>query len=85
MWVVLVINILNKDYQRGAMFLKHRLAKLPSGLSEPFKDILRCDQEDIQALQLCILWILYAKHLLQPKEFYHALQSGLLLNFYGND
>jgi hypothetical protein len=28
---------------------------------------------------LCILWVLYVKRPLQPKEFYHALWSGLAL------
>ena len=80
MWVVLVVDILNKEYRRGGMFLRRRLAEIPSDLSELFKDILRRDNEDMEALLLCILWILYAKRPLQPKEFYHALWSGLSLN-----
>ncbi|KAA8647187.1 uncharacterized protein ATNIH1004_005877 [Aspergillus tanneri] len=80
MWVVLVVDILNKEYRRGGMFLRRRLAEIPSDLSELFKAILRRDKEDIEALLLCILWILYANRPLQPKEFYHALWSGLALN-----
>ncbi|EAU31644.1 conserved hypothetical protein [Aspergillus terreus NIH2624] len=79
MWLVLVIDILNKEDRHGAMFLRKRLAKIPSDLSELFKDILRRDSEDIEALLLCILWILYAKRPLRPKEFYHAMWSGLSL------
>ncbi|OOQ81921.1 hypothetical protein PEBR_41189 [Penicillium brasilianum] len=56
-----------------------RLAEIPSDLSELFKDILRRDNENMDDLLLCILWILYAKRPLQPKEFYHALWSGLSL------
>ncbi|KAE8406751.1 hypothetical protein BDV37DRAFT_52563 [Aspergillus pseudonomiae] len=79
MWVVLVVDILNKEYRRGGMFLKKRLAEIPSDLSDLFRDILRRDNEDMEALLFCILWILYAKRPLQPKEFYHAIWSGLSL------
>ncbi|GES61256.1 Pfs, NACHT and Ankyrin domain protein [Aspergillus terreus] len=47
---------------------------------ELFKDILRRDREDMEALLFCILWILYAKRPLRPKEFYHALWCGLSLD-----
>ncbi|KAK4869494.1 hypothetical protein LT330_005876 [Penicillium expansum] len=79
MWVVLVVDILNKEYRRGGMALRMRLAEIPSDLSELFKDILRRDNENTEALLLCILWILYAKDPLRPQEFYHALWSGLSL------
>ncbi|KAL4819841.1 hypothetical protein BDW67DRAFT_173115 [Aspergillus spinulosporus] len=79
MWVVLVVDILNKEYRRGGMALRKRLAEIPSGLSELFRDILRHDNENMEELLLCILWILYAKRPLKPKEFYHALWSGLSL------
>ncbi|KAK7426540.1 hypothetical protein QQZ08_006999 [Neonectria magnoliae] len=58
LWVVLVVDILNKDYGR---------------------DILRRDNENMEDLLLCILWILYAKQPLRPTEFHHALWSGLSL------
>jgi ankyrin repeat protein len=80
MWVVLVVDILNKESRRGGMFLKRRLAEIPSGLSELFKNILRRDREDMKALLFCILWILHAKRPLRPKEFYHALWCGLSLD-----
>ncbi|KAL4740562.1 hypothetical protein BDV11DRAFT_204202 [Aspergillus similis] len=73
MWVVLVVDILNKEYRRGGLALRKRLAEIPSDLSELFRDILRRDNEGMEHLLLCILWILYAKRPLQPKEFYHAL------------
>jgi hypothetical protein len=79
MWVVLVVDILNKEHRRGGLSLRRRLAELPSDLSELFKDILRRDNDNLDDLLLCILWILYAKRPLQPKEFYHALWSGLSL------
>jgi hypothetical protein len=79
MWVVLVVDILNKEYRRGGLYLRRRLNEIPSDLSELFKDILRRDNENMEELLLCILWVLYAKRPLQPKEFYHALWSGLAL------
>ncbi|KAL3481918.1 hypothetical protein BJX99DRAFT_243296 [Aspergillus californicus] len=79
MWLVLVVDILNKEYRKGGLALRKRLAEIPSGLSELFRDILRRDNENMEDLLLCILWILYAKRPLQPKEFYHALWSGLSL------
>ncbi|CAI7607136.1 unnamed protein product [Penicillium glandicola] len=79
MWVVLVVEILNKEYARGAMSLDRRLEELPSGLSDLFKDILKRDKENMEELLLCFLWILCAEHPLQPEEFYHALWSGLSL------
>lgn len=85
MWVCLVVDILNKEYRRGEMSLRKRLAEIPSDLSALFKAILRRDNENMEALLLCILWILYAKRPLQPKEFYHALWSGLSLQSMADD
>lgn len=79
MWVVLVVDILNKEYRHNGLALRRRLAEIPSDLSELFKDILRHDNENMEGLLLCILWILFAKRPLQLKEFYHALWSGLSL------
>ncbi|KAH6985509.1 hypothetical protein EDB80DRAFT_590756 [Ilyonectria destructans] len=76
LWIVLVVDILNKDYGRGGLALRKRLAEIPSGLSELFKDILRRDNENMEDLLLCIFWILHAKRPLRPTEFYHALWSG---------
>ncbi|KAJ5899984.1 hypothetical protein N7495_004728 [Penicillium taxi] len=79
MWIILVVDILNKEYRQGGIALRMRLAEIPSDLSELFKDILRRDNENMEALQLCILWILYLKIPLRPHEFYHALWSGFSL------
>ncbi|KAK3190752.1 hypothetical protein K4F52_003068 [Lecanicillium sp. MT-2017a] len=79
LWVILVVDILNKELGRGGLALKKRLAELPSGLSELFKDILRRDDESMEALLICVLWVLYAKEPLDPSVFYHALWSGLSL------
>ncbi|CAG8267859.1 unnamed protein product [Penicillium salamii] len=85
MWVVLVVDILNTEYRRGRMALERRLAEIPSDLSALFKDILRRDNEDMEALKLCILWILFARTPLRLQEFYHALWSGLSLEGSADD
>ncbi len=79
LWIVLVVDILNKDYGRGGLALRTRLAEIPSDLSRLFRAILRRDSENMEDLLLCVLWILYAKRPLRPTEFYHALWTGLSL------
>ncbi|PTB64492.1 purine and uridine phosphorylase, partial [Trichoderma citrinoviride] len=77
MWVVLVVGILNAEFDRGRIFaVRKRLQELPVGLSDLFKNILRRDDDNMQELLLCIQWILYAKRPLRPKEFYIALLSA---------
>ncbi|KAJ5633545.1 hypothetical protein N7528_001387 [Penicillium herquei] len=79
MWVVLVVDILNKEYQRGGLALRKRIAEIPSDLSELFKDILRRDSDNMEQLLLCIRWILFAQRPLRPVEFHLAVWSGLSL------
>ncbi|KAJ5469388.1 hypothetical protein N7539_009006 [Penicillium diatomitis] len=77
MWVVLVVEMLNRDYRRGGIVLHQKLKKLPSDISELFRDILRRDGDDVEDLRLGLLWILFAKRPLQLQEFRHAVWSGL--------
>ncbi|KAI1331217.1 ankyrin repeat-containing domain protein [Xylariaceae sp. FL0255] len=78
MWVVLVVEILNKEYERGRIFsVRQRLRETPAKLSELFKDILKRDTNNMADLLLCIQWILYAKRPLKPEEFYYAVVAGL--------
>ncbi|KAK6343594.1 hypothetical protein TWF730_011187 [Orbilia blumenaviensis] len=79
LWVVLVVDILNEENERGRLAVRKRLAELPSDLSELFKDMLGRDKKNMEDLLLCILWILYAKRPLTPQEYYHALWAGLSL------
>lgn len=72
LWAVLVVDVLNKEYARGGMALRKRLAEMPRGLHE-FKDMLRRDNTNMDQLLLCILWVLCAKRPLRPKEFHHSL------------
>ncbi|KAF4448754.1 hypothetical protein F53441_7882 [Fusarium austroafricanum] len=79
LWVALVIDILNKEYCRASFAIRKRLQEVPSELSELFRDILTWDQEHMEDLLLSVLWILLAERPLQPKEYNHALWSGLSL------
>jgi ankyrin repeat protein/nucleoside phosphorylase len=78
MWIVLVVEILNKENSHGALALRKKLSEIPAKLSELFRSMLARDQERPESLRLCILWILFAKRPLSPAEFRHALWAGLL-------
>uniref|UniRef100_L2GDQ2 Nacht and ankyrin domain protein n=1 Tax=Colletotrichum fructicola (strain Nara gc5) TaxID=1213859 RepID=L2GDQ2_COLFN len=78
MWVVLVIDILNKDLQRGRIFaVKKRLQEIPPKLSDLFRDILTRDTENMDDLLLSLQWILFCKRPLRLEEYYFALAAGL--------
>ncbi|OHF04435.1 hypothetical protein CORC01_00287 [Colletotrichum orchidophilum] len=78
MWVVLVVDILNKEYNGGRVFkIKSRLKEIPSKLSELFQNMLTRDQENLDDLLLCIQWVLYGARPLKREEYYFALASGL--------
>ncbi|KAK0756610.1 hypothetical protein N5P37_010764 [Trichoderma harzianum] len=78
LWVVLVVDILNREFRDGRIFaVKQRLKELPDGLSNLFKDILCRDNHNMDDLLLCIQWIVYAARPLTCEEYYFALVSGL--------
>lgn len=78
LWVVLVVNILNKEFKNGRLFaVKKRLQEIPPGLSDLFKDILRRDCANLDEFLLCLQWVLFAKRPLRREEFYYAMVSGL--------
>ncbi|KAK0790679.1 hypothetical protein LTR59_009173 [Friedmanniomyces endolithicus] len=78
MWVVLVVGLLNEEYRRGSVYaVQQRLAEIPSGLSDLFKDLLRRDRARMGDLLLCLQWILFAREPLTREEFYFAMMAGL--------
>lgn len=78
MWVVLVVDILNKELREGrATTIKKHLRSLPSGLTDIFRKVILKDSAKNETLLLCIQWILFAKRPLRVEEYYYALQSGL--------
>ncbi|KAJ0415332.1 hypothetical protein BJY00DRAFT_327145 [Aspergillus carlsbadensis] len=79
MWVVLVVDLLNKEGRRGGLALRRRLAALPEDLTNLFKEILKRDQESTEEFKICMMWILFSERPLAPKELYHAVWAGLLI------
>lgn len=77
MWVVLVVRILNKEYDSGKVHtLRRRLKEIPEDLHDLFRDILTRDAKNGEELVLCLQWVLFAKDPLKPKELYFAILSG---------
>ncbi|KAJ0382328.1 hypothetical protein COL922a_012787 [Colletotrichum nupharicola] len=78
MWIILVVEILNKETNHGALALRKKISEIPSELSNLFRSIIKRDEERQEWLLLCVLWVLCAKRPLGPEEFRHALWAGLL-------
>lgn len=77
LWVVLVVQILNKEYDHGRVHaLSRRLREIPDGLDKLFEDILTRDQDNLNELTLCLQWILHAKRPLRREELYYAILAG---------
>lgn len=77
LWVALVVQILNREYDHGRVHaLWRRLREIPDGLDKLFEDILTRDRENTKELILCLQWILYAKRPLKREELYYAILSG---------
>ena len=78
LWVVLVVDILNKETRRRGLAVKKRLDEVPSDLSELFEDIITRWRwygrvAFMHSLDSC------PKRPPRPSEYYHALWSGLVL------
>ncbi|KND93677.1 Histone-lysine N-methyltransferase EHMT1 [Tolypocladium ophioglossoides CBS 100239] len=77
MWVILVVDILNKEYDRGHIHaLRKRLREIPADLHDLFRDILTRDARDRGTLILCIQWVLFARRPLRTEELYFAVLAG---------
>jgi ankyrin repeat protein len=80
LWVVLVLDILNSEYPNSSISIKQirgRLKEIPPKLTDLFEMILTRDGENLQRLQVCLKWILFATRPLKPQELYFAIQLGL--------
>jgi hypothetical protein len=76
MWTVLVVRILNREYDRGRVWaLQRRLDELPGDLHELFRDMLTRDSHSQDDLILCIQWILYSETALSPEQLYYGVLS----------
>ena len=78
LWVVLVVGILNKEYDSGRKHsLRRRVHDIPGDLHELFRDILTRDLLHREELVLCVQWVLFARQQLKPEQLYHAILSGV--------
>ena len=78
LWVVLVVGILNKEYDSGRKHaLRRRVHDIPGDLHELFRDILTRDLLHREELVLFVQWVLFARQPLKPEQLYHAILSGV--------
>lgn len=76
LWVVLVIDILNSDKSMPISKIRERLQHIPPKLNDLFDMILDRDKNNLQELELCLKWILFAKRPLKAQSLYFAVQFG---------
>jgi ankyrin repeat protein len=77
LWVVLVVQILKKDFDRGQIHaVKKRLNEIPDGLDKLFDNIITRDTHDVDQLIWCLQWILFARRPLEPIELLYAVLMG---------
>jgi hypothetical protein len=80
LWVVLVLNILNSEYPNSVMSptkMRERLKEIPPELSRLFEMILTRHKANIECLDACLKWILFATRPLKAQELYLAIQLSL--------
>lgn len=79
LWVVLVTQILKKDYDRGDVHKAHsRLKIVPPGLHNLFHEMIHRnaeDPDDNRYLLSVLQWIAFARLPLTPHELYFAVRS----------
>ncbi|PSK60658.1 hypothetical protein B9Z65_808 [Elsinoe australis] len=79
--VVLVIKILQKEFDRGNKHkLREQLKKIPPDLEELLENILRREAGDYQELVTCVQWILFSRRPLTLEELYWAIISASCLS-----
>ena len=76
LWVVLVVQILNKLDDRGVSLpaMKTRLRSLPTNLKELFRDILMKSDVEIETSVRFFQWTLFCMRPLHPAEIFVAMQ-----------
>jgi hypothetical protein len=74
MWVVLVVAIVNREYDHGRVHhLLECVERIPSSLHELFHDILTRDTDNRDETLRCIRWVLFSHRSLSPSELYCAI------------
>lgn len=84
-WVVLVVEILNREHLKGKgnlKAMKKKLNEIPSDLDQLFSKILNGTQSgsDKEATVLLFLWVLFSTRTLNPEELYLAVLAGTELD-----
>jgi len=80
LWVVLVLDILNAEYPHNSVSIKkirERLKEIPPKPTDLLEMIIMRDRENLERLQACLKWILFATRPLKPQELYFAIQLSL--------
>lgn len=73
LWVVLVVDILNREYDRGnVMTLRKRLDQIPPDLHAVFESILTKDNNNMEETIRCLQILLYSTRPLKPQELFVA-------------
>ncbi|KAJ1334032.1 ankyrin repeat domain-containing protein 50 [Microdochium nivale] len=78
MWVILVVKMLNEQYDEGAntTTLRKVLQRIPQGLHDLLYDIILRDEKNRENMLLCIQWLLFTKRPLSPVELYFAIHNS---------
>lgn len=77
LWVVLVFELFSKNDDVSITAMRRRLTELPPGLNDLFERIVSRDEKNLERLQICLKWILFAGRPFKPQELYFAIQLGL--------
>lgn len=78
MWVVLVVAILNKEFDDGNMHaLRRKLQDIPAKLHDLFREIFTRDSHNSDSFRLCMQWVLFSRYPLRPEELYFAIISSI--------
>ncbi|KAI0381474.1 hypothetical protein F5Y04DRAFT_82486 [Hypomontagnella monticulosa] len=75
MWVVLVVRILNQEYDRGHIrALQQKLVEIPGDLNKLFESILEKDMRNRDQLLLCVQFLAVLRRV-KSSHLYHAVIS----------
>ena len=73
----MILSTPNTDKSVSTKKIRGRFREILEGLEDLFEMILSRDEKNLEGLQLCLKWILFATRPLQPQELYFAVQLRL--------
>lgn len=81
MWVVLVVEMLNRAYDEGQLEALHQqLQEVPSDLDEVFLTLLGKDNPRKQESLFMLQFVLFTRRLLKPEELYFATLAEMKIH-----